>query len=260
MLRLKANLFISLLALAACFSPNLVFAQDTPPLAEMWILIPKAGHAQELSDAIKEHMDFRSGHGDPWRWDSYTPLLGDDLDRFAVRSCCHNWADVDSYREWNNNNPAVGTHFGEHVAPHVEKYQHYFEEIDWANSHWNNEGGPYKYFAVTEFTVKAGESADFNAAREKMSQIAINQGWADNKRSWLWATTIGGEPLISVIVPHVNFASMASTGEGFTDFLASQLGSAEAAAELMKKFSAATWGSDYQVWVHREELSMKSGN
>jgi len=108
--------------------------------------------------------------------------------------------------------------------------------------------------------VKAGESADFNAAREKMSQIAINQGWAGNTRSWLWATTVGGDPLVSVIVPHKNFASMAGSGEGFADFLASQLGSADAAAELMKKFSAATWGSDYQVWVHRDELSMKSGN
>ena len=43
-------------------------------------------------------MGFRSEHGDPWRWDAYTPLLGDDLDRFAVRSCCHNWADIDTYR------------------------------------------------------------------------------------------------------------------------------------------------------------------
>jgi hypothetical protein len=226
----------------------------------MWIIIPKAGHAQELSDALKEHMDFRSGHGDPWRWDAYTPLLGDDLDRFAVRSCCHNWTDMDHYREWSNTNSAVGAHFGEHVAPHVEKYAHYFEEIDWANSRWNAEAGPYKFFAVTEFTVKAGESANFHAAREKMSQVAINQGWANNERSWLWATTIGGNPKVSVIVPHKNFASMAVSDEGFADFLARQLGSADAAAELMKQFSAATWGSDYQVWVHREELSMEGGD
>jgi hypothetical protein len=260
MQRLKTKLVLSLMAASIWLTPALVFAQEAAPLAELWMIIPKAGQAQELSDALKEHMDFRSEHGDPWRWDAYTPLLGDDLDRFAVRSCCHNWADIDTYREWADKNTAVGAHFGEHVAPHVEKYEHYYEEIDWANSHWSNEKGPYKYFGVTQFTLKAGEAGEFHAAREKMSQIAINQGWANAERSWLWATTIGGEPHVSIIVPHVNYADMADSGEGFADFLSSQLGSAEAAASLMKQFSAATWGSDYQVWVHREELSMKSGD
>ena len=93
-----------------------------------------------------------------------------------------------------------------------------------------------------------------------MSQIAINQGWANDERSWLWATTIGGKPQVSVIVPHENFASMAGSGEGFVDFLAKQMGSAEAAAELMSQFSGAVWSSDYQVWAHRDDLSMKSGD
>lgn len=257
---LKAKFVLGLLAAAVCFSPVPVVAQDTPPLAEMWIIVPKPGHSEELSAALKEHMAFRSEHGDPWRWDAYTPHLGDDLDRIAVRSCCHNWADVDSYREWNMSTPGVAAHFDEHVAPHVEKYAHYFEEIDWANSHWNAEGGPYKYFAVTEFSVKPAQGSEFHAARNKMSQIAINQGWANDERSWLWATTIGGKPQVSVIVPHENFASMADSGEGFVDFLAKQMGSAEAAAELMSHFSGAIWSSDYQVWVHRDDLSMTSGN
>jgi hypothetical protein len=260
MRRSYAKLILVPLATASFFVSGLVLAQETPPLAELWIAAPKAGHEQQFKDGLAKHMTFRTEQGDPWRWDVYTPLLGDNLGRTAIRSCCHDWADVDSYREWRSGQSAVGDHFNEHVAPHVEKYEHYFEEIDWANSHWVGEAGPYKYFAVTDFSLRAGRAGDFHAAREKMSQIAINQGWADSTRSWIWATTIGGKPSVSVIVPYKNFAGMASAGEGFADFLARQLGSAEAAAELMGQFSESTWGSDYQVWVHEENLSMPAGN
>jgi len=255
---LKAKLLLGLLSAAACFLPHLALAQAPPPLAEMWMMVPKAGHAQELNDALKKHLDFRSEQGDPWRWDTYTPLLGEDLARVGVRSCCHSWADIDAYGEWSRSKPDVVANFNEHVAPHVEKYAHYYEEMDWANSHWNDKGDQYKYFAVTEFALKAGHAAEFHAARTQMSQIAIEQGWANDDRSWAWATMIGGKPTVAVVVPYENFASMEQKGEGFIDFLSRHLGSQEAAAGLMQKFSAATWSSDYQVWVHRAELSMES--
>jgi len=256
MRRLYAKFALVPLAMLALLVCAPAWSQGAPNLAELWVVIPKAGHEQQLNEGLQKHMTFRSEQGDPWRWDGYTPLLGDNMNRVVARSCCHTWADVDTYGEWTRAHPAVGAHFAEHVVPHAEKYEHYFEEMDWANSRWDSEGGPYKYFAVTEFSVKAGSADEFHAAREKMSQIAINQGWADKKRSWAWATTIGGEPKVSVVVPYRNFAGMANDGEGFADFLARQLGSAEAAAELMDQFSGATWGSDYQVWVLEDSLSM----
>jgi hypothetical protein len=260
MRKLYAKSILVQLAMTAFFLSSVASAQDAPPLVELWIVVPKAGHEQQLQEGLAKHMAFRSEQGDPWQWDVYTPLLGDDLTRVVTRSCCHNWADVDAYAEWVRSHPAVNTHFAEHVSPHTEKYEHYFEEIDWANSHWNPEAGSNSYFAVTEFTLKAGSAADFHAAREKMSQIAINQGWADDTRSWIWTTTIGGPPQVAVIVPYANFAGMARSANGFSDFLAQQLGSAEAAAQLMGQFSEATWGSDYQVWVHEKSLSMPAGN
>ena len=245
-----AKFVLGLLAAVCCYAPSLVLAQDMPsPLAEEWMLVPKAGHASELAQALKEHTAFRSEHGDPLQWEIYTPFLGNDLDRFAVRSCCTTWADVDGYREWARNAKEIMAHFSEHVEPLVETYGHYFEEIDWANSHWDSEGGPYRFFEVTEFTVKPGLGDDFNAAREKMSQIAINQGWAAGGRSWLWASTIGGEPIVAIVVPQKNLAGIARDGENFAGFLARQMGSEEAAADLMKQFSAATASSSYQIWM-----------
>jgi hypothetical protein len=253
MQKIHVRIALSLLAAAFCLAPNLVLAGETPPpLAETWTMIPKSGQAQELTQALKNHIAFRSEHGDPWQWVAYTPFLGDNLDRVVVRSCCHSWADLDAYQDWGRSHPEVWADFSEHVAPLTEKYEHNLSNIDWANSHWNDKGGPYKYFAVTEFSVKPGESGNLHAALEKMSQIAIDQGWATDAHSWIWSSAVGGSPSVSIVIPHENFASMAGDGESFADFLARQMGSAEAAADLMKQFSSATLKSDYQIWVKED--------
>lgn len=249
--------FLSLVAVALLLAPAAVSAQDSPPpLAEMWILHPKPEHGDEFRAAVKEHMAFRKENGDPRAWQAYTPMLGDALGRLAVRFCCIAWADVDAYREWSMGAKAVSEHFDEHVAPHVERAEHYFESMDWDNSHWSEDGGPYRVFAVTEFHVKSGHRAEFDAALDKMSQIAIDQGWASDSRSWLWTSRIGGSPQTSVVVPHRDFASFDLGEDTFFRFLSEKMGSEEKAAELFQQFDGALAGTDFQIWVHREDLSM----
>jgi hypothetical protein len=250
----RALYFLLLLCFAA---PAPVVAQETPPpLAEMWLFTPKAGHSMEFFSGLKSHMAFRSEQGDPRAWQTYTPLLGEHLNGVGVRYCCFAWADADAYRQWEAGKPEVQAHFDEHIAPHMESVAHYFETVDWANSHWSDVKGPYRLFAVTEFSVEPGHAAEFDAAREKMSQIAIEQGWASDDHVWLWASSIGGQSRHSIIIPHRNFASLDNAGETFPQFLANRLGSAEAAAELMKSFQGATTAADFQIWEHQAEFSM----
>lgn len=257
----RVKIALSLLILTFLAIPLTAVAEEAPPsMAEMWIMVPKAGQSSEMTEALRAHMEFRSENGDPRAWQAYTPTLGDNLNRIAVRYCCFEWADLDSYREWGKANEAVGKHFEENVAPHVESYEHYFEKLDWANSHWPNPDAPYKLFAVTEFNIKPGHGQDFDVARDKMSQIALNQGWATADRAWLWSKTIGGKPQESIIIPHVNFASMDQGDESYFEFLARHLQSEEAAAELLKMFSSASWSTDFQMWEHHEDLSMSSGD
>jgi hypothetical protein len=190
--------------------------------------------------------------GDPRAWQTYTPLLGEHLDRFAVR-----------YRCFAGQTPTpIVSGGGKPESRRIRRAPratwsraHLFETMDWANSHWS-EAGPYQLFAVTEFSVEPSHTAEFDAAREKMSQIAIEQGWASDDHVWLWANSIGGSPRHSIIVPHRNFASLDNAGETFPQFLANKLGSAEAAEELMGRFRAATTGSDFQIWEYQAELSM----
>lgn len=257
MKKAPTKLILGLLAGLFCLLPFSATAEDNPPpLSETWMVTPKAGHIGEFQAAFKEHGEFRQAHGEPWKWQVYTSIVGDDLNRYAIRFCCANWADLDAYEKWNEANPEVLGHWWENVAPHVEKMEHFYNEIDWNNSHWPADAGPFRYFAVTLWGLKGGHETDFAAARKVMSQVAINQGWATPDRNWIWSTTIGGKEKNALVIPHKNFASMAGGEETFYDFLAQHMGSAEAAGDLMKKFSSSTWGSEFTIWEHVPELSM----
>ena len=251
------KLITGLLAGIICLSPISAIAQDNPPpLSEIWMVTPKAGHLGDFQAALKAHTNVRKEHGDPQAWQVYSSIVGDDLNQYAIRHCCSSWADLDAYAKWNEANPAVLGHWMETVAPHVEKIQHYFDQIDWNNSRWAADEGPFRYFAVTEWGTKGGQEADFTAARKVMSQVAINQGWATTGKNWIWTTTIGGKDRNAIVIPHKNFAGMAPGEETFFEFLSKHMGSAEAAGDLLKKFSSATWGSELTVWEHLPGLSM----
>ncbi len=260
MKKTSIKLILGLLAGLFCLAPLTTLAADNPPpLAEEYLFTPKAGHLGEFLAAFKAHTDLRKEKGDPRKWQVYTSILGDEINNYAVRQCCFNWADLDSYSQWDEANPEVLSHWLENVAPHVENMQHYYSDIDWSNSNWAADAGPFRYFTVNEWTVKDGHDTDFSVAKKTMSQIAINQGWATADRNWIWTTQIGGRPLASIVAPHKNFADMAAGEETFFEFLSRHLGSKEAAGELMKKFSASTWGSKTTIWEHLPGLSMDEG-
>ncbi len=101
-------------------------AESWPRVSEMWTMVPKADERDKFFEGLKKHMAFRSEQGDPRAWQTYTPMLGDDINLVAVRYCCFNWADADSYRDWGESNPEISAHFDKHVGAHVESYRTLF--------------------------------------------------------------------------------------------------------------------------------------
>jgi len=255
---IKKGLTLVLCSFFALFAavPAAIAQEKTPELAEVWNIEPAAGHSKDFYAGVKAHMAFRLEQGDPRRWQAYTPLLGDEISGVAVRYCCVSWADVDAYRAWDDAHPQVGQHFQEHVGPHIGSVSHYFQSVDWSNSHWSDAKGPWRLFAVTEYQVEPEDAADFDQAKEKMSQIALEQGWASDDNLWLWMSTIGGSPLQAIVLPYRDFAGMERGDDTFMSFLVDKLGSAEAAGELVQDFLGATEGSTFQIWEHQPELSM----
>jgi hypothetical protein len=257
MKKTSINLVLGLLAGLFWLVPvSAMAADDPPPLAEVWLVTPKAGHLGEFQAAFQQHTAVRKENADPRDWQTFVSIVGKDINQFAIRNCCFNWADLDSFAKWDEANPQVVGHWYETVQPYVETVEHYYSEVDYDNSNWNDDSGPFRYFAVDQWKLKGGHEADFSAARESMSQIAINQGWANADRNWAWTTQIGGRAAVSLVVPHKNFAAMAGGEETFFEFLSKHMGSTEAAGALIKKFSASSWGVETTIWEHLPELSM----
>lgn len=258
----KANkFFLPVLVSLIMLLPLAVQAEEQPPrLAEMWTMLPKADQSSDFFKGLEEHMKFRMEAGDPQTWKTYTPMLGDDLGLVAVRACCMNWADGDSYREWGQQNPEVNKHFNEHVAPYVESYGHYFDEISWVNSNTKGDWSKFRFFAVTQFKLKVGMAGKFDAARDKISQIALNQGWATEERPWIWSSRVGGSPAESIVVPHENMASMDRDKQNFFNFMSKALGSDEAAEELFGELGSAVAEQEFQIWELHEDVSMQQSD
>ena len=116
-----------------------------------------------------------------------------------------------------------------------------------------------KYVQVDEWTIVNGKDSQLDSAIDTMSQIALDQGWADG-RDWVWLSIIGGPPKIGVAVPFKDFASMQRSGETFGEFIARKLGSEGAAQELFDKFSSATMKRTSTIWRYHPELSVLHDN
>ena len=261
MKNLSTKLVFCLLAAILSMTSTSIMAQEAPsPLAEEWLVTVKPDRLADFDTALKEHVDMRVAHGDPWNWEIFSGYTGDKIGQYAIRYCCTDWAEIDAYEKWVRDNPAVMEHWMTRVHPLLEKTEHYFNVIDWANSHWKSGEGPYRFISVDAWTIKGGHEAQLATARKKMSQIALNQGWSDAGNSWVWFNQIGGEARLLIAIPHKNFASMAGNGESFGDFLGKHLGSPEAAAELMQEFSSSTWQMETTIWQHHPEFSTGGDN
>lgn len=241
--------------LAFILLPFTLFAQESSSnLAESWEFVPKPGQQADFEAAFREHVAIRVEAGDPRAWDVYVPEVGNALDTYAVRHCCFAWAEQDAYQEWNIEHSEVFKHWNDKVAPHVASIGHYYYELDLANSHMPEEGGPPHFVGVTRFSIAPGKAAQFHAVRTEISQIALNQGWSAAGNHWSWFDRVGGTPLAGIGIPFESFADMAPGEQQFSSFLVEHMGE-ESAAALMERLSSSISGSSYTIWVRRHDMS-----
>lgn len=246
------NLALAALLLA---SGTTAFAQDEPAgnLTEMWTFHVAKENNAEFEEAMKAHVALRKEAGDPFHWETYIKHTG-SLKGYYVRACCFAWADRDAYDSWYADNPQVAEHFQANVDPLVKGYEHDFEEVDFENSHWPEDSGPFKYVGVTTYTVAPGGGPAFREARTKLSQAAINEGWASDEHLWSWISSVNGHPSIALVIPFKNYADMAAPEPNFYEFLSEALGADETQA-LFEQVSSNTKSTHYDIYTHRPDLS-----
>lgn len=233
-----------------------VIAQDGPPgdIAEMWVMHVDSSRAGEFESAFKQHLALRTENEDPFNWQVFMANTGDSLGTYYVRTCCFAWSGRDDYEAWEASHPQVQEHWNADVHPNVSSYEHHFEQMDFANSYWPADMPVPKFVGVTDFKIKQGGYREFNAAKEAMSQIAINEGWGGDENQWAWGSMINGPAVVSLVIPYSDYADMADPDTTFFEFLTEQAGAEEAGA-IFERFNSAIKGSRYEIYTHRPDLS-----
>jgi hypothetical protein len=229
-----------------------------PPLTSTWTLLPKKGMEAEFAEAAAAEIKARAEKGESRQWFAYRPVVGDNLAVVHYRACCFNWADEDAAIA-EDAELGLGESWGENVGPYVDHYHHHFERADWENSHWPDTGTSGPLFGVTTWQWKQGVGPGPGQAREKLSQIGINDGWASDENNWLWFSRIGGAPQLSIVSSFENYADMEPPEQSFFEFIKEQIGEEEAGA-LFAQFGAGFASSDYTVWRLDTDLSSPSGD
>lgn len=231
--------------------------EELPSLSDVWIVVPKQGMENQFEEAAAAHMAFRADGGDSRNWAGFRVVLGHHINLYQWRYCCFDWADQDAYLV-EEEESGFGQHWSENVHQYVDHYHHYFDDADRENSHWPEGESTGPYYAVTSWAMKQGAGPGPGEARKQLSQLALNEGWANEDRKWLWLSRIGGKPMLAIVTEHENYADMAPPEPSFFEFLTEQLESAEEAGALFAEFNSGFTSSDYTVWMYDEGLSMPS--
>jgi hypothetical protein len=251
----KTAVTAGLIGVVALIAPFSLFADEAeeaapPPLTDVWMVTPKAGMEEQFIQAAEADKVSRKEAGDTRNWSVFTVAIGHNYDAIQFRGCCFNWADQDTY-EADTLEKGFADNWNENVDPYVDHYHHYYEFTDWENSNWTEGENDGPFYGVTKWTVKQGAGPASSAARKKMSQVAINEGW---EGQWLWFSRIGGRPETAVVSSYENYADMAPPEQKFFEFMTEKLG-AEEAGKMFADFGSGYTDSDYTVWRFHPGMS-----
>ena len=253
----RTSIFVGMICTAALIVPLSVTSQeeDAPPgaLFDVWMVVPKADMQAEFTAAAAAHAKFRAEAGESRLWQAFRVVLGDSLNVVQYRTCCHEWADFDSF-DAEDVEKGLGENWSENVGQYVDHYHHYIESADWENSYWPDEGVDGPYYGVTTWTIKQGSGPASGQARVKLSELAKEHGWARDGIEWLWLSREAGKPVTMLVSSYANFSEMAPQEQSFFELLSEKMGAEEAGA-VFAEFGAGFSDSDYTVWELDEDLS-----
>ena len=231
--------------------------EERGAISDVWIIAVKRGMEADFTAAMKEHIAVRKEMGESRTWYAYRAEVGHHPGLVMYRSTPMSYADHDAYLD--SDLGAIGEAFNENIDPLVDHYHHYIDSYDWKNSHWpDNESTKGPLFTEVTRTWKPSGGYASNQARKRMSQIALNNGWAEKGYEWLWVNRTGGAPAQSIVFPRANYAEMAPTGDDFGAWLAEQVGSEEESGKIFEDWLSGFSGTSVTIWRHDPELSTPS--
>ena len=212
----------------------------------------KPGMSGAFESAIREHMDLRKEHGDPWTWEVYQVVDGEDLGNYYIRSGFITWADLDAYDslDWTK----VEEHFTRVVDPLIESVSSTTEEVEFGMSHWPEEPPDYKLFQVYVYYIKPAKMMDFYAGAGQFHAAIMQAGW-DEYFAWYMLHTGSDGPVATLAIPATNWADFEEPEKSLYQVTTEVFGE-QGANELVAKFYGSFYHYDSFIAYYREDLSL----
>lgn len=234
----KKNLILIMMLALIFFMPP-AFAQDEEEndgLARLVHITAKDGHAKDLEEAITKYHHYMAEHEGSWRYQWYSIVTGPDTGKYMARSGGHNWADFDAKHDWDKE---AGEKFASMVQPYIESVEVTITRTDDEIGHWPESMEGYEYYSVTQWWVKPGHYRAFNDGLKKIDKTLKGGDWS-NYYGFINTVSGGHGNMVTLVVPHKNFADMAPPEPSFMEILTKAMGEEETASFM------AEWSTTYK--------------
>ena len=154
-------------------------AQDQPTVSRAFILHVSPANALEFEDAYKQHIAWHGKNNDPWRWDTWERISGDELGVYVVRTPGHYWKDFDS----SPLGAADREHFLKNVAAQVDSVDSTIANLLVNVSQLPEGDADLNLVSVVSFLLRPGGTEDFlhgiGKAHEAIVEAKrpVHHGW-----------------------------------------------------------------------------------
>lgn len=233
-----------------------LFAMDVraqeQDLAVMYEMVPEVSEPAEFEQALAEHARWRRDQGDPWTWDIYQVVTGDNLGTFYARAPQRAWADLDAYDAGFG--PRGAEHFNRTVGPHLRDLTSIITRGRPDVSSLPEDPSQMQLFSVIVYRLKPGTMQEFWEVVGRFHEAIVR---AEVPVHYGFDSVVAGGsgPEVHLVVMHPDWADFREPEPNVGQALRDAYGEEEAAA-LGERFSGLVDSVQNMVVRYRPDLSV----
>lgn len=241
-----------LVALLYSFDAPSALAQDAPKqdvISMHYDVKVKPGMAAAFESAVKQHLQWRAEHNDPWQWQVYQVEVGPRMGEYAFRSNGHHWDHLDAYQAWEG--PATA-HFMATVMPYVESASSTIDVMNMDVWRLPDDMSGHNLFVVDLYHVKPGKGMMFEETVKKIHGAIVEHNYPIHY-ALMYSAAGGPNNIAAFVTPMKSWAEMEGPEQEFSAFLMEAFGPEEA-GKLFEAFASTYHHSENMVVRLRTDL------
>ena len=223
----------------------------------MWKFTPKMGQGPAFEEAVRGHMEFRKAQGDPWDWQIYQVVVGENVGDYYAGSWSHTWADFDAYDAFEGA-AILSAHFQATAGPLLEDMTTHIS--DGSQGIENRPPDPdyeVNLVFITEFYLMPGRQMAFNDALAKIDEAIKESGAPFYYTSSIPVMGASG-PMFTIAGLGTSWADFADPDPNMEQIMMERYGEEEA-MEIFTAFGESIHHTESRVVRYRADLSNVSG-